>query len=118
MRRVGYIISRGERSNTMLERWHRLSKKAQWGVAVLVIFGGLVVVGALAGTDTPSTPRSYPSPAPSASISDDAVDEALDAIDEAIEDAGLDYGSGLSSGQENAVGQAESYLRSSSFSRK
>jgi hypothetical protein len=91
----------------MLERWHALSRTRQWIAAIGVLFSVFVIIAAASNASTSS---------PSSSSTSGVAADVEKIIDDAVEDSGA--GSYLSSGQENALGSAESYLRSSNFSRK
>lgn len=86
--------------SSALTRWHQLSKKAQWLIAICVVVGGLMLIGSFSSQETSSP----------SSASADPVTELVEAVDDPFDNE--------SSGQENAREQAANYLDTSAFSRK
>jgi hypothetical protein len=94
--------------SSALTRWHQLSKKAQWLIAIGALFGVFMIIGAFSNSsDSTSSSSSAPATSSSSSSPDYSAPEP---VEESF--------SSETSGQENAREQAENYLDTSAFSRK
>lgn len=94
--------------SSALTRWHKLPKKAQWPIAIVVILVFLSIIGGLMGdnkeTAAPAVSPPAASPPPAPTPPPPVAPSPPSAPS-------------LSSGQENAVAKAEDYLDYSAFSR-